>query len=124
MYKLSVETSFSAAHFLNDYEGPCSRIHGHNWKIQVTVASGQLDNSGMVIDFKDLKDLAWQVAGRFDHQMINKVSPFDRINPTAENLSKYLYHEIGRLLPPHIKMDTIRLWETDNYLLEYSADDE
>ncbi len=120
MYKLSIETAISAAHFLKEYSGACSRVHGHNWKIQVTVSATRTDRADMVIDFKDLKDLTWQVVGKFDHQMINEVPPFDGQNPTAENLSRYFYHEIARLLPEHVSMYSIRLWETEKYLLEYS----
>lgn len=119
MYRLSIQTSISAAHFLNNYDGNCALLHGHNWKIQVEVCSEQVDKAGMVIDFKDLKDITWQVAGKFDHHVFNETPPFDKENPTAENISRYLYNEIGKLLPAHVKMDRIRLWETDNYSIEY-----
>lgn len=120
MHRLSIETVISAAHLLRDYDGNCSRLHGHNWKIKVEVNASQLDNIGMAIDFKDLKDLSWQVAGKFDHQIINEIAPFDKINPTAENLSQYFYREIAKLLPAEIKMSRILLWETDKYMVEYS----
>ena len=120
MFRLSIEVSISAAHYLKEYSGACSRMHGHNWKIQVMVSSEQTDKADMVIDFKDLKDLTWQVVGKFGHQTINQIPPFDRQNPTAENLARHFYREIGRLLPSHVSMDTIRLWETEKYLLEYS----
>lgn len=120
MYKLSIDTMISASHFLRDYSGPCQRMHGHNWKIQVIVTGDQLDKAGMIIDFKKLSDITWQVVGQFDHQTFNDVPPFDQINPTAENMAKYFYHEIGRILPQGIFMSAIRLWETDKYMLEYS----
>ena len=119
MYRLSIETTISAAHHLKDYQGNCSMMHGHNWKIQVEVNSNKVDNVGMVIDFKDLKDITWQVVGKFDHQVFNNIPPFDKLNPTAEHLSKYFYHEIEKLLPENVKMDRIKLWETDKYSIEY-----
>jgi 6-pyruvoyltetrahydropterin/6-carboxytetrahydropterin synthase len=120
MYKLSIETMISASHFLRNYTGPCQRMHGHNWKIQVVVTGQKLDEAGMIIDFKELSDLTWKVVGRFDHQTFNEIPPFDKINPTAENMAKYFYHELGKILPDGVKMAAVRLWETDKYMLEYS----
>ena len=119
MYILSIETMISAAHRLREYDGNCVRIHGHNWKIRVEVKTDTLNDVGMGIDFKDLTDLAWRVVGRFDHQEINRIPPFDKMNPTAENMARYFYLEIGRLLPRHIQMHKISLWETDKYKVEY-----
>ncbi|HGY56797.1 MAG TPA: 6-carboxytetrahydropterin synthase QueD [Caldithrix abyssi] len=120
MYILSIETMISAAHRLREYDGNCVRIHGHNWKIRVEVKTDTLNELGMGIDFKELTDLSWQVVGRFDHQEINSIPPFDTMNPTAENLARYFYQEIGKLLPPPIRMHKISLWETDKYMVEYS----
>jgi len=119
MYRLAIQTSISAAHYLKDYNGNCSLMHGHNWKIQVEVKSDQVDKVGMVIDFKDIKEITWKVAGKYDHQVFNQIPPFDTQNPTAENISKHFYEEITKLLPEGIKMDRIKLWETDNYSIEY-----
>ncbi|MBD3223602.1 MAG: 6-carboxytetrahydropterin synthase QueD [Caldithrix sp.] len=120
MYTLSIETSIAGAHYLNDYQGACARLHGHNWKIKVEVSSGILDDIGMVIDFKDLKDIADSVIMPFDHQTFNDISPFDQMNPTAENLARYFFREIGRRLPQHVHMSKIYLWETEKYLVEYT----
>ncbi len=119
MYKLSVDITISGAHRLNNYVGDCTRLHGHNWKIRVTVISDRLNEAGMVIDFKDLQDLSWQVVGRFDHQFFNEIGPFTEMNPTAENLARHFYNEIDRRLPKHVRMDKISIWETEKYLVEY-----
>ena len=119
MYYLSIQTAISAAHFLNQYEGDCARLHGHNWKLEVSVKGDKLDETGMVIDFKDLHELCWQVAGKFDHQVINEVAPFDKMNPTAEHLAKFFYNEIGKLLPADVYMHEISLWETEKYKVVY-----
>ncbi len=120
MYQLAIDLMISASHRLRDYQGPCQHIHGHNWKIQVVVQSEQLNAIGMVIDFKELSDLAWQVVGKFDHQMLNDLAPFDALNPTAENMARYFYQEIAKRLPKGVKMHAIRLWETPKYLVEYT----
>ena len=119
MYKLSALLNFSSAHYLNDYDGNCARLHGHNWKVQVEVAAGELNKLGMAMDFKDLDKLAWDVIGKFDHQVVNKINPFDALNPTAENMARYFYREINKGLPAGIKMEKLSLWETDKYLVEY-----
>jgi 6-pyruvoyltetrahydropterin/6-carboxytetrahydropterin synthase len=119
MYNLSIVTSISAAHLLRDYEGPCSLLHGHNWKIKVEVSSDELNEQGIAIDFLDLKNITWKVIGPFDHNNFNDISPFDKLNPTAENIVKYFYEEIGKLLPTNINLKSIRLWETEKYAVEY-----
>ena len=120
MYKLSTHLSFSSAHYLNDYEGSCAKIHGHNWKVQIEVSASRLNETGMALDFKDLSDIAWQVIGKYDHRIINELRPFDTINPTAENISCYFYGEIKKLLPAGVNIVKIGLWETEKYLVEYS----
>lgn len=119
VYKLSIETTISAAHLLREYEGPCSRLHGHNWQIRVEVSSNELNEHGIAIDFLDLKNLTWKVVGPFDHNNFNDIAPFDELNPTAENIVKFFYDEIGKLLPSNIMLISIRLWETEKYAVEY-----
>lgn len=120
MYRLSIQNMISGAHFLRGYKGNCSRLHGHNWTIQVEVICHEVNSAGMCIDFKELSDLSWQVISTFDHQNFNEIEPFDKINPTAENLAKYFYNEIGKTLPAGVTMAAIKLWETDKYMVEYS----
>lgn len=120
MFNLSIDTSFSAAHLLRDYDGPCSRTHGHNWKIRVEVLADTLDEKGIAIDFKDLKNLTWQVIGKFDHSNFNDIAPFDTLNPTAENIVKYFFDELKKILPEGTRLNKIRLWETEKYAVEYS----
>jgi len=120
MYRLSCETTISAAHFLREYKGPCANLHGHNWKIKVEVSAIELNNIGLAIDFYDLKKITWKVVGEFDHQNFNEIPPFDKINPTAENIVKYFYEKIAERLPAGIKMESLKIWETEKYLVEYS----
>lgn len=119
MYTLSIMKEISAAHLLRDYDGPCARIHGHNWKIRIEVRSGNVDDTGIAIDFMDIEKLLWQVIGRYDHRNFNEIAPFDRINPTAENIARFVYEEMKKLLPPGISMQNVQLWETDNYRVCY-----
>ena len=120
MFRLSAILSFSSAHYLNDYNGNCARLHGHNWKVQVEVSAQNLNKIGMALDFKDLNKIAWDVIGKFDHQVVNEINPFNKLNPTAENMARYFYQEISRELPAGVKMEKLSLWETEKYLVEYS----
>ncbi len=120
MYRLSIESKISAAHRLRDYDGPCARVHGHNWKIRVEVTATQLNKVGIAIDFSDLKKITWQVIGPFDHNDFNKIAPFDKLNPTAENIARFFYGEIDKLLPEGISLALIEIWETDKYRVAYA----
>jgi 6-pyruvoyltetrahydropterin/6-carboxytetrahydropterin synthase len=112
----------SAAHVLRNYEGPCARLHGHNWNIKIDVMSGKLNETGFTIDFRDLDELLWKVVGPYDHNNFNDFAPFDKINPTAENIARYFFNEIKKLLPEMVELEKISIWETENYLVEYFED--
>ncbi len=120
MFEVSVDYSFAAGHALRDYKGKCENIHGHNYKVRVTVQGENLDSSGLLIDFIDLRQAVKSIVDRFDHQFLNDVSPFDRLNPSAENIARYFSQE----LEPQVKHNGARLqavtvWETDNSFATY-----
>ena len=85
MYRVVVQTFFSSAHCLREYEGPCEALHGHNWKVTVAVEAEKLDRLGMVIDFKVLKREVNRIIQRLDHTYLNEIAPFDTVNPSSEN---------------------------------------
>ncbi len=119
-YILKVHTEFAAAHQLRDYPGNCARMHGHNWKVEVEVTGNKLDNVGMVTDFKTMKRAAREVAERLDHFYLNDIPPFDRINPTAENIAAWFYREVGLLLNnEYARVSAVTLWETDRACVTY-----
>ena len=114
MFRLKIHTSFAAAHCLIHYQGDCENLHGHNFKVQVVLAGERLDDTGMLVDFIDVKNLMGQVLARLDHQNLNEVSPFDVKNPSAENIARYLYFELGRKLNnENITVDVVTVWESD-----------
>ena len=119
MYTLSVEKTISTAHQLRDYDGPCANIHGHNWKIRVEVQSNNIDDIGIAIDFSILDEFLWQVIGPFDHQLINSIEPFDKLNPTAENLVKFIYERLQNILTEKVSLRKVSVWETDEYMVSY-----
>lgn len=122
-YTLKIITDFAASHLLRDYPGDCCRLHGHNWKVEVEVSSDQLDELGMVIDFKVIKYETQQIIQQLDHRYLNEIPPFDRINPTAENMAAFIYRGLTeRLSQPHISIEAITLWETERASVRYSED--
>lgn len=120
MYKISIETHFAASHQLHGYQGPCKTLHGHTWRVRVEVKSDRIDDIGISVDFKDLKRLTHDVIERLDHKHINDIPPFDRENPTAENLARYIYGEVKQRLPGGVNMVEVVLWESANYAVTYS----
>ncbi len=96
LYEIYTETSFSAAHALRGYEGDCARLHGHNWTIRVYVRCRALDDTGMGVDFRVIRESVEDVLRTLDHSHLNDLEPFQKVNPTAENIARYLYGELGR----------------------------
>lgn len=119
MYKTFIETHFSAAHQLHGYPGHCGKLHGHTWKVRVEIETKQIDKIGISMDFKVLKQKTETILNRLDHNNINEISPFDLQNPTAENLSRYIFEELQKTLPPHIRMSQVIVWESENYAVSY-----
>ena len=120
-YTLKVVADFAAAHTLKDYPGACSRMHGHNWKVEAEVVASQLNEIGMAIDFKDIKREVRAIAKQLDHYYLNDLEPFQEINPTAENIARYFYQELShRLNSATIKVSALTLWETERACVTYS----
>ncbi len=121
---MKILLDFAAAHYLREYEGVCNRLHGHNWKVEVQVTATRLDEVGMGMDFKVIKDATRTLIDQLDHRNLNDIPPFDRINPTAENISAYLYQELAKKLNQDaVKVSSVTLWETDRACVIYSEDD-
>ncbi|MDH5325016.1 MAG: 6-carboxytetrahydropterin synthase QueD [Gammaproteobacteria bacterium] len=119
-YTLKIVTDFASAHTLRDYPGACSRMHGHNWKVEVEVKAAGLDDIGMGIDFKKIKQTTWQVTDELDHQYLNELPAFTHINPTAERIAEYIFKEVSeRLNTDVIKVKAITLWETERACVRY-----
>jgi len=122
-YTLKVITDFAAAHLLRDYPGECSRLHGHNWKVEVEVVATALDEVGMGLDFKAIKRAAKEVIATLDHHHLNETPPFDEINPTAENIAAHIYAELSRMLNgARTRVGAVTLWETERACVRYSEE--
>ncbi|BCA79737.1 6-carboxytetrahydropterin synthase QueD [Desulfuromonas sp. AOP6] len=123
MYRLTIFTHFSAAHNLMHYQGDCENLHGHNWKVEVTVAAKELDKAGLGIDFKILKKETKKVLGTLDHKYLNELAPFINLSPSSENISCFLFEELGKVLNSNnVQVDKVTVWESDNACATYSKD--
>lgn len=122
-YTLKIATDFAAAHALRNYAGECSRLHGHNWKVEVEVKASTLDAAGMGIDFKVIRDAAKSLASDLDHRNLNDLVPFDSTNPTAENIAAYFFHGLSNTLNnDRVNVSAITIWETERACVRYTED--
>ncbi len=120
-YTLKIVTDFAASHALRNYEGACQRLHGHNWKVEVEVEATKLDDVGMGIDFKVIKNATKDVLEKLDHYHLNEIPPFDEINPTAENIAAYIFRHLAeKINQPHISVNAITVWETERACVRYT----
>ena len=121
IYTLKVLADFASAHTLRDYPGACSRMHGHNWKIEAEVQATQLNEIGMAIDFKEIKREVRAIADELDHRYLNDLAPFQDINPTAENIARYFFQRLAqRLNNERVQVSALTIWETDRACVRYT----
>ncbi|SMN00459.1 6-pyruvoyl tetrahydrobiopterin synthase [uncultured Candidatus Thioglobus sp.] len=121
MFVLKIVTDFGAAHSLRNYPGDCARLHGHNWGVETEVCARELDENGIAIDFREIKKQTKVVVKRLDHRYLNEIAPFDKLNPTAENIAKYFFEEIGILINNNdVKVKAVTIWETPRASVTYS----
>lgn len=122
MYTVAIELSFSAAHQLRFKNGETEPLHGHNWRVQIVISREEVDSEGLVLDFGKLKKEARTILNHLDNSFINEVAPFDRINPSAENIAFYIYEELGKKLPhDSIRIQKVTVWETEDASASYVA---
>ena len=123
MYEVNVEAGFSSGHYLRNYHGRCENPHGHNYKVCVTLMGESLDATGLLLDFKMLKQVMRPVIDRIDHQMLNDLEPFTTVNPSAENLARYFYDETNKQLDGmtlgRVRVKVCTIWETDTTSATY-----
>ena len=117
MYEITVEAGFSSGHYLRNYHGRCENPHGHNYKVRVTLVGAALDPTGLLLDFKMIKQVMRPVIDRIDHQMLNDLEPFTTLNPSAENLAHYFYEQTNEQLAGmtdgRVRVKDCTIWETD-----------
>jgi len=120
MYEVEIIAGFAAAHRLREYKGKCERLHGHNYRVHVVVRAESPQSGGMIIDFGDLKQVTNRVLEKLDHAFLNEIAPFDKIEPSAENLAAYLFEQISPELGDHGgTLHSVSVWESETARATY-----
>lgn len=118
MYELTIISDFASAHFLRGYKGPCENLHGHTYKLELTIEAEELNELGLVVDFREIKIKLKQFLKHLDHVSLNDVPFFKECNPSAENIAGYIYKEFSKKCLPS-KVKRVRVWESDSSSVTY-----
>lgn len=120
MFEVTIIKSFSAAHLLADIGGKCEDLHGHNFKVEITVAAKELNQNGLLIDFRFLKKMLGEILEKIDHCHLNELRFFAGINPSAENIAKYICEEMdNKIKDAGVNMARVKIWESENAAVTY-----
>ena len=114
MYYVKKTLEVSASHSLKlSYKSKCENLHGHNWRVRVCLCGTKLNEIGLLVDFTDMKSHLDKIMKTLDHKYLNENSPFDKINPTAENIATYIFNEMKIFETDDIKVCEVEVWESD-----------
>jgi 6-pyruvoyltetrahydropterin/6-carboxytetrahydropterin synthase len=120
MYEVTIIKSFSAAHILAEIGGKCEELHGHNFKVEATVAASDLNSTGLLIDFRVFKKWLDEILEDIDHKYLNIIPSFAGINPSAENIAKYVYEKMDlKAKAAGVDVVRVKIWESENALVTY-----
>ncbi len=123
MYEISIRGDFDAAHALRGYQGKCENLHGHRFEVVVTISSAVLNDIGIAYDFADLKQHLRAILSRFDHTNLNEVPPFNRSNPSSENLAVTIFEDLkSRLSGAPVKLVSVEVRESPTSRVKYTPD--
>jgi len=122
MFELKVITDFAAAHQLRNFRGNCEKLHGHNWKVEVILSGDKLNEAGLLIDFREVKETTDRILKELDHSFLNDLPRFKNENPSSENIAAYLFEKLsGELNDNHLKVTKVTAWESDSACASYSG---
>ncbi len=120
MYEVKIVTHFAAAHALRNYRGKCEQLHGHNWKVEVTVRGTEVDQAGMLLDFAELKKMTGRIMDEIDHTHLNELEAFKDLSPSSENIARYIYDRLsGMLAHPDLAVVRVDCWESETSRASY-----
>ena len=123
MYTLTVETKFASAHQLREYKGKCENLHGHSWKVQVVVTAQSLNRIGLAMDFTDLKRLTNEIVNSLDHVCLNDLPPFADINPSSENISRWIFESLKNKVAVYsVNLKSVTVWESETASATYTEE--
>lgn len=122
MYELRVITQFAAAHQLRIFGGKCEKLHGHNWRIEVSLAGDKLNDGGLLIDFREVKEATDGILEELDHSFLNELPQFEGQSPSSENIAAYVFEKLSsKLNNKRIRVTKVTAWESDSAGASYSG---
>lgn len=124
MFELTAIESFSAAHSLRNYQGPCEKLHGHNFKVEVTISCKRLNKLSIGMDFKEIKQILRDILKKLDHTFLNELPYFKSVNPTSEEIARFIYMEMKNRVDNNCKMKCVVVWESDNSKATYIGEED
>ncbi|MEJ2364029.1 MAG: 6-carboxytetrahydropterin synthase QueD [Deltaproteobacteria bacterium] len=120
MYELKIITEFSAAHNLRNFRGKCEALHGHNWKVEVVLSGKNLDDSGVVLDFAEVKAATSEIMSEIDHRYLNDLPFFVENNPSSENIARYIFHRLQQKIDnDRVRIRRVTAWESQDACASY-----
>ena len=120
MYELKIITEFAAAHNLRNFRGKCEALHGHNWKVEVVVSDADLDESGVVLDFAEVKAATKEIMAEIDHRYLNDLPFFTKNNPSSENIARYIFERLQNALnDDRVRVRRVSAWESQDACATY-----
>jgi 6-pyruvoyltetrahydropterin/6-carboxytetrahydropterin synthase len=124
MFEVSVEETFAAGHALRNYHGKCENVHGHNYRVRISIEGESLNRAGLLVDFVELKGVMRGIIEKLDHRFLNDVPPFDELNPSAENMARYFFEEMASRLAGDarenpVRVTEVKIWETETSTATY-----
>jgi 6-pyruvoyltetrahydropterin/6-carboxytetrahydropterin synthase len=120
MYELKIISNFASAHQLRGFHGGCENLHGHNWKVEVFVSGEKLQDDGLLVDFKIMKQKTEKILDGLDHKFLNDLEPFTTLNPSSENISRFLFESLSKELnTDQMRISKITVWESENACASY-----
>lgn len=123
MYQIKIISDFAAAHNLRNFRGKCENLHGHNWKVEVVLCGDRLDESGIVVDFGEVKQVTRELLGTIDHTYLNDLPYFKTRNPSSENIARYLFEGLAeRFDKESLRVYSVSAWESKDACATYMAD--
>jgi len=120
VYELKIVSHMAAAHQLRNFHGKCENLHGHNWKIEVYVTGKDLEENGILVDFRQIKEATQEVINELDHRFLNDLQYFKEVNPSSENIARHIFDSVGKLLNnDRVRVSRVTAWESDSACATY-----
>jgi 6-pyruvoyltetrahydropterin/6-carboxytetrahydropterin synthase len=121
MYEVIIKREFSAAHMINEIGGKCEQLHGHNFAVEATVTAPVLNSEGIMVDFRDVKKWLDEIMGELDHRCLNELPYFSGINPSSENIARFIFDRVREKLPGGISLARVTVWESQDARVSYTG---